>query len=502
MTPTWVAVLTELPDVSSQSDSWLRSDYGAVAYNLPVDAGVDICCEQLIAVHELTQLDTWPLVGDDCLRSMTEGERSILLRCVASISKIPTLVLESRATNSELQPLIGSWLQQASRENLAVRVCVGRSVMQEAPDGTDRVEWFDLLEAESAVSLEKIQSKFSKALRWVVDRLELMQRSPSASHWSIYLDSKVESSAPVAALTRYWANETKIVASNNPGVLDRLIFVRGNCRLLPIVCGESSSTLETQPAQAMRLPSRPTPLPLIAVVVHLHYPELWTQFAAALSSITSDFDLFVSTEASIEQSVGSVVRASYPRAYVFGLENRGRDVWPFFATHDRFDLLRYQFVCKLHTKRSHHVDGTAVLPIAVSDGNDWRNQLLHGLIGSAEIVRLILEKFDDPTVGMVCPSKFAKSIETGTAGSTRRLEEVMCRLHLSMPHSAMFAAGTMFWVRTKAIEALLNANFRATDFEGERGQVDYTMHHAVERLFGMVVSASGYELVNVDVPVM
>ena len=60
------------------------------------------------------------------------------------------------------------------------------------------------------------------------------------------------------------------------------------------------------------------------------------------------------------------------------------------------------------------------------------------------------------------------------------------------PEADRFVAGSMFWVRLEALRPLLDAHLDPQLFESERGQVDGTCAHAVERLFGLCVDAAGF----------
>ena len=60
-----------------------------------------------------------------------------------------------------------------------------------------------------------------------------------------------------------------------------------------------------------------------------------------------------------------------------------------------------------------------------------------------------------------------------------------------------FPAGTMFWARTKSISELFDLQLDKKDFPEEKGQVDGTIAHAIERLFGIIPAKKGYKVIQV-----
>jgi lipopolysaccharide biosynthesis protein len=61
-----------------------------------------------------------------------------------------------------------------------------------------------------------------------------------------------------------------------------------------------------------------------------------------------------------------------------------------------------------------------------------------------------------------------------------------------------FAAGSMFWFRPQALSRLCDLALDADDFEAEDCQVDGTLAHAVERLFGLVAVHAGFKIAEID----
>lgn len=225
----------------------------------------------------------------------------------------------------------------------------------------------------------------------------------------------------------------------------------------------------------------------IAVVLNLYYDDLWEEIAAHLANLES-FDLYVSVRAGIRPAVLAQILTQYPGARLYALANRGRDIGPFFEIAARIDILRYRYVCKIHSKKSTHR----------IDGHRWRQDLLDKLLGSPAGIARIMKIFESrPEVGLIGPEGHLVLGTTFWGSNEQRVREIAARMGLNvMPDSFSFFAGSMFWFRPAALEPLFALGFRSADFEPEAGQLDGTLAHAIERIFPLAVSRAGY--VQVD----
>ena len=150
------------------------------------------------------------------------------------------------------------------------------------------------------------------------------------------------------------------------------------------------------------------PVLKLAAVVHLFYNEQWQELATYLRNIRHEFSLFV-TVPDFSQASGFVL-SDFPAAQVVRVPNVGRDVAPFIRLLP--DLQRFDVVCKIHTKRN----------IGTSDL--WRKELQRGVLGSRQIVNLILRAFDShPDMVLAGPKPLYLDGPTYMFGSRLLLEK-------------------------------------------------------------------------------
>jgi lipopolysaccharide biosynthesis protein len=238
------------------------------------------------------------------------------------------------------------------------------------------------------------------------------------------------------------------------------------------------------PAAPRRAPRVPGTVAETAVILHLFYVDLWDEIRGYLEQLDVDFDLFVSLCPETGHGFDTRIREAFPHADVRYFDNRGRDVGPFMEFLR--DVSGYETVCKIHSKKSPHR----------MDGDRWRGNLFHQLLGAPEIIREILEVFErDPSVGLLGPANHLDRDEESWGSNRRRMEELARHMGVSSPDVTLeFFAGSMFWFRPRAFARLLDLGIRQADFEEERGELDGGLHHALERSFPIAVRAAGYQV--------
>lgn len=220
-----------------------------------------------------------------------------------------------------------------------------------------------------------------------------------------------------------------------------------------------------------------------AVHLHLHYPELWPAISERLASQLFDFDLFV-TLTPRARGVRSTILDDFPRAVVWDVPNRGRDILPFLhlAREGVFDP--YRAVAKIHGKRSPHRQ----------DGDSWRDRLLDGVLSEPR-------KTEARLAALLADDRIQLATADGQIlagdiywGQNRQLvERLAAKIGLALPPGPLrFPAGSIYWIKRPTLERLRRLDLAPEDFEPEQGLVDGTVAHAIERLVGyLVVSAGG-----------
>ncbi len=274
--------------------------------------------------------------------------------------------------------------------------------------------------------------------------------------------------------------------------LDRLGFGIGNSNLSETLRGDrdhedAAETTIAAGAEETR----------IGFHLHLHYPELWPEFAARLLHVKRAFRLIV-TLTEDNPGLRDRIAGEFPGSSVFVYENRGRDVGPFLQTWRDGHFGGLDLICKMHGKRTGVSGPTALL------GAIWRRAMTQDLMGSSAIVNANIAMFRDARVGMVGSERvrFPNSYvnEQSAWGMNKDATLALARRIGIGPQSCRldFFGGTMFWIRPELLELLRPLNLSLADFPEETGQADGTLQHALERLFGVLPAAAGMKIEVAD----
>lgn len=257
---------------------------------------------------------------------------------------------------------------------------------------------------------------------------------------------------------------------------------------------KNKSCQASTPAYAVGLPAVQARHP-VAALVHAYYTDTWGDIAQAIRRIGQPVDVWVTTSSDKLAEVEALVRADFPEARIHAVANVGRDIRPFMAALPALTQAGYRAVLKVHTKKSlHRVDGDV-----------WRQQLLNTLVPSAQGVERMLHALDlYPSLGVIAPAQNLLSLHRYIGSNhewcNRLVQEWGDDGARWLDHvQPWFPAGSMFWFKPAACQALLACSSIQSDaFEPEKGQTDGTLAHAIERLLGASALALGYHTVDTD----
>jgi len=226
------------------------------------------------------------------------------------------------------------------------------------------------------------------------------------------------------------------------------------------------------------------------VILHLYYPEMWQEMRSYLSHLGADFDLFVTIPYEVDISE-ELLTGHFPHARIYRCENRGRDIAPFLEVFSAISKSEYKYVCKLHTKKSQYI----------INGSQWKEDMLEKLLGSRETIAQIKEAFEkNPDWGMIGPQGHV--VPHNYFWEQNAEHVIKLANSLGIPTEALdfsYVAGSMFWFRPDALSPILGLGLLTQDFEEEQGQIDGTLAHGIERLFGLVTDHAGYKVAESSV---
>jgi lipopolysaccharide biosynthesis protein len=218
-----------------------------------------------------------------------------------------------------------------------------------------------------------------------------------------------------------------------------------------------------------------------AVAIHLYYDDLATWFAQQVADF-GGVDVYITVPRTIDWEAAQAVTESFGQAYILEVENSGRDIRPFLGAYSHFLEGNYDFVCKLHSKKSLHL----------GEGDQWRVDMVRQLLGPA--ARDALNTYQsNPTAGILTPRGSLESLADPSIRlrSEEKLIALAARLNYKITFRELFVAGSMFWFRPAALQKLHELFVQGLEFEPELGQVDGTMAHAIERIVCMAAESAG-----------
>jgi lipopolysaccharide biosynthesis protein len=219
----------------------------------------------------------------------------------------------------------------------------------------------------------------------------------------------------------------------------------------------------------------------VAIVIHAFYDDVLAEILTYLHDLTVvPFKIFVSTVSEKYDAVSRLLD-DYGFEYCLDVfENRGRDVLPFIRMAESVEREGFEYLIKVHTKRSPHR----------VDGDEWRSELYSKLLRNDAVIQALGIFKENLRIGVVGPDNHVVPMNFYWGSNAKAVQVLGERLGVSSVDlmNIDFVAGTMFMARLSALKPLLALGLDHDDFEPELGQVDGTLAHAIER----AISISAY----------
>ena len=148
------------------------------------------------------------------------------------------------------------------------------------------------------------------------------------------------------------------------------------------------------------------------VFLHIFYPELAKIIADHLRKIPVKIDIYISTTENAVEEIDKIFRRLDNSEYVQvkSFANIGRDVAPFVVGF-REEIPKYDFILKLHSKKSPHSDALS----------GWFEHCMDHLIGSKDVFYTNISELMNNDTAIIYPTKklLKKEINYGLMGSKK-----------------------------------------------------------------------------------
>ena len=236
---------------------------------------------------------------------------------------------------------------------------------------------------------------------------------------------------------------------------------------------------------------------IISIQVHLFYIDLLPEIISKTNNIPLRYDLYITINFPLDKEYVEENLKIYSNAdkyEVLIVENRGRDVLPFFIQM-KDKIKKYKYICHIHTKKSQHN------PIL---GNEWRHYLYDNLLGNKNLISEIIYDFEIyDKLGFICADTYYNNVKGMT-----NFEYINCRYHepnikymnfilkrlfgkFKVGTQLIFPDGDMFWAKVEAIYQIFSIDFKKK-YPKENNQINGTFMHAIERIWLYIVKLNGY----------
>lgn len=231
----------------------------------------------------------------------------------------------------------------------------------------------------------------------------------------------------------------------------------------------------------------------VAISLYLYHTDLWLDFYELLSPLKEHIKLYLTLSYDSCSSFDHKYLNEFDHE-LFYHNNYGADVAPFL---NQLPSISEPTFIKLHSKKSlwgfkRHIN--------------WRELLLYNLLGSPGIFHDNMIKMNDTNNGVLCNEQLLFcDRELKNISQIQKVCNII-NMDYNIVKNGSFMAGNMFWGNTNLFQKSFLPYVDILDplLSAETGKVDDNFHgtycHAMERIFGYIVSFNHKKFVSSTIP--
>jgi glycosyltransferase involved in cell wall biosynthesis len=231
----------------------------------------------------------------------------------------------------------------------------------------------------------------------------------------------------------------------------------------------------------------------VALHGHFYHVDAARELATRLSRNAVRCDLFLTTDTDVKaHHLRTTFAGTRGALDVRVTPNCGRDIGPFLTGLEKeIRSGGYDIFGHVHGKQSHDA----------RMGHEWREFLWDNLVGGTfPMIDVIASAFEHHReLGLI----IAEDPHLVGWDANRPIAEPLAvRMGMPLPLDDFFdfPLGNMFWVRPKAVEALLDLRLEWSDYPDEPVAYDGTLLHALERLVPLATRRAALDVGGVRAP--
>ena len=227
----------------------------------------------------------------------------------------------------------------------------------------------------------------------------------------------------------------------------------------------------------------------ILVHIHMFYPTAWVEMKEYMENLAPyNYDLYV-TYADVPgmQHTIDEMKVWKPGLTARQIENKGFDVGPFIDVVSEIDLTKYDIVYHAHSKSISPRKVGRLAYGRIFKGSSWFRQLYSGICGIRNVHKGIDYLMNAKDCGMIAAGNV---LFEDMPSRYKLVKEFARRMGIHVPTNYRFVGGTCFGTRSKHLQWIKDNKLTLSSFK-ESARGIFTLAHAVERLFTIVVQNNG-----------